>query len=49
VVTSYNAVTGPAGDGLPYVPGTSLTGVLREACRVVAIALDEGWELFGGL
>jgi CRISPR-associated protein Csx10 len=31
-------------DGLPYLPGTSLTGVLREACRVVARALDDGAE-----
>lgn len=29
-------------DGLPYVPGTSLTGLLRDSCRVVAHALDDG-------
>ncbi|GDY31837.1 RAMP superfamily CRISPR-associated protein [Gandjariella thermophila] len=37
-----DAVVRRDADGLPYVPGTSLTGVLREACRVVAIALDDG-------
>lgn len=29
-------------DGLPYLPGTTLTGVLRDACRTVARALDNG-------
>jgi CRISPR-associated protein Csx10 len=30
------------GDGVPYLPGTTLTGVLRDACRTVARALDNG-------
>ncbi|MCS6787464.1 MAG: RAMP superfamily CRISPR-associated protein [Thiobacillaceae bacterium] len=44
-------------DGLPYVPAKSLTGLLRDGCERVALALDEGrddgpWsrfvaELFG--
>lgn len=29
-------------DGLPYVPGTTLTGLLRDACCTVAEALDDG-------
>lgn len=29
-------------DGLPYVPGTTLTGVLRDAALTVARALDDG-------
>jgi len=29
-------------DGLPYVPGTTLTGLLRDACLTVAVALDDG-------
>lgn len=29
-------------DGLPYLPGTTLTGVLRDACLTVARALDDG-------
>lgn len=29
-------------DGLPYLPGSTLTGVLRDACRTVARALDHG-------
>ncbi|GAA0256623.1 hypothetical protein GCM10010492_66930 [Saccharothrix mutabilis subsp. mutabilis] len=37
-----NAVARRDPDGVPYLPGTSLTGVLREACRVVAVALDDG-------
>ncbi|MFD7659214.1 RAMP superfamily CRISPR-associated protein, partial [Actinosynnema sp. NPDC059797] len=37
-----DAVVRRDGDGLPYLPGTSLTGVLREACWVVALALDDG-------
>lgn len=28
--------------GLPYVPGTTLTGLLRDACLTVAVALDDG-------
>ena len=45
-------------DGLPYLPGSSLTGVVRDACLTVARALDDGaedglWQrwhaaLFGG-
>jgi CRISPR-associated protein Csx10 len=27
-------------DGLPYLPGTTVTGVLRDGCRTVARALD---------
>jgi len=30
------------GDGLPYLPGSTVTGVLRDACQTVAEALDEG-------
>lgn len=29
-------------DGLPYVPGKTLRGVLRDACEQVAYGLDEG-------
>jgi CRISPR-associated protein Csx10 len=29
-------------DGLPYLPGSTVTGVLRDACQTVAEALDEG-------
>lgn len=29
-------------DGVPYLPGTTLAGVLRDACRTVARALDGG-------
>jgi len=29
-------------DGLPYLPGTTMTGVLRDACLTVARALDDG-------
>jgi CRISPR-associated protein Csx10 len=31
-------------DDLPYVPGTTLTGLLRDACLTVAVALDDGAE-----
>ncbi len=31
-------------DDLPYVPGTTLTGLLRDACLTVAVALDDGTE-----
>lgn len=29
-------------DGLPHLPGSTITGVLRDACRTVARALDGG-------
>lgn len=35
------------GDGLPYVPAKTLTGVWRDACERVALGLDEG-EPAGG-
>ena len=36
-----NAVVRRDGDGIPYLPGTTLTGVLRDACLTVARALDD--------
>ncbi|ABW10824.1 protein of unknown function DUF324 [Parafrankia sp. EAN1pec] len=54
-----NAAVRRDDDGLPYLPGTTLTGVLRDACLTVARGLDDGardgtWEawhqvLFGEL
>jgi CRISPR-associated protein Csx10 len=37
---SLDAVVRRDDDGLPYVPGTTLTGVVRDACLTVARALD---------
>ncbi|MEH2384081.1 MAG: RAMP superfamily CRISPR-associated protein [Nostoc sp.] len=31
-------------DGLPYIPAKSLTGILRDACELVAFGLDNGIE-----
>lgn len=31
-------------DGLPYIPAKTLTGILRDGCEQVALALDEGNE-----
>jgi CRISPR-associated protein Csx10 len=41
---SLNAVVRRDADNLPYVPGTTLTGVVRDACLTVARALDNGGE-----
>lgn len=48
---SLNALIRRDADGLPYVPGTTLTGVIRDACLTVARALDGGsdeplWRLW---
>lgn len=32
------------GDGLPYIPAKTLTGILRDGCEQVALALDGGNE-----
>ena len=39
---TLDAVVRRDGDGLPYLPGTTLTGVVRDACLTVARALDDG-------
>jgi len=31
-------------DGLPYIPAKTLTGILRDACELVAFGLDNGAE-----
>lgn len=31
-------------DGLPYIPAKSLTGILRDGCEQIALALDNGDE-----
>lgn len=31
-------------DGLPYIPAKTLTGIWRDACELVALALDDGTE-----
>lgn len=31
-------------DGLPYIPAKTLTGILRDACELVAFGLDNGTE-----
>uniref|UniRef100_A0ACD5GWT4 RAMP superfamily CRISPR-associated protein n=1 Tax=Desertifilum tharense IPPAS B-1220 TaxID=1781255 RepID=A0ACD5GWT4_9CYAN len=31
-------------DGLPYIPAKTLTGILRDGCEQVALALDNGGE-----
>lgn len=30
------------GDNLPYIPGKTLTGILRDSCEQVALGLDNG-------
>ncbi|MCO1575113.1 RAMP superfamily CRISPR-associated protein [Crossiella sp. SN42] len=37
-----NALIRRDADGLPYLPGTTLTGVLREQCLQIARGLDDG-------
>lgn len=39
---SLNAMVRRDAEDLPYVPGTTVTGVLRDACLTVARALDGG-------
>ncbi|WP_342596658.1 RAMP superfamily CRISPR-associated protein [Cyanobacterium aponinum UTEX 3222] len=31
-------------DGLPYIPGKTLTGILRDSCELAALGLDNGNE-----
>ncbi|MBL8924642.1 MAG: hypothetical protein JNM77_00175 [Pseudonocardia sp.] len=39
---ALDALVRRAADGLPYVPGSTLTGLLRDAAATVARALDDG-------